>query len=212
LKISARRPTIVDMADIIVVHGTPGAGKSTHSKNLAEHHLKDRPVFHISVGDRLRAIRTGEFQSKYGAEINDPNAPALLDHRLVNGVIFEYISLCSPDSVVLVDGYPRFADATEPFVEAVNEDDHKLLGCVHLEISQETSINRLAGRGVRRGERIGDITPGVAERRYDEHQTYTLEAIRELSEAAPVVKIDAELSEREVWTSFYNVVRDLASK
>lgn len=123
------------MAEIIVVHGPPGSGKTIHSERLTQFSFSDHPIFHISAGNRLREIRTRSVDSRFSAEVNDPNAHALLDHRIVNGIIFEYISDCPADSIVLVDGYPRFADAIDVFMKAVKEGSHTLLGCINLNIS-----------------------------------------------------------------------------
>ncbi len=196
------------MAEIIVVHGTPGSGKSTHSEKLTQFSYRGRPIFHISAGNRLRDIRTHSVESRFSAEINDPNAPRLLDHRIVNGIIFEYISECPDNSIVLIDGYPRFKDAIGVFMEAVKEGGHKLLGCINLNISLETSMARLSGRGVRRGERIS-ITMESVEKRFSEHLTYTTEATNALREFVPVIDVDAEPDMNTVWESYSEACRKL---
>lgn len=198
------------MAEIIVVHGPPGSGKSIHSERLTRFSFNDRPIFHISAGNRMRAIRTRTVDSRFSAEVNDPNAPALLDHGLVNGIIFEYISDCPVDSIVLVDGYPRFADTIDVFMEAIKEGNHALLGCINLNISLEISMSRLPGRGARRGERIG-ISKDSVEKRFADHLTYTTEAINALGEITSLINIDAEPAIDIVWESFSNAFRTLAS-
>lgn len=135
------------MAEIIIIHGTPGSGKSTHSEKLTQFSYGGFPIFHISVGNRLRDIRTGNKDSKFSSEINNPYAPALLDHRIVNNIIFEYIEECPADSIVLVDGYPRFVDAIDIFMDSIKGDNHTLLGCINLSISLETCMSRLSVRG-----------------------------------------------------------------
>lgn len=201
------------MAEIIVIHGTPGAGKSTHSERLANYSVNERPVFHISAGNRLRDIRNGIVESAYGEVINSPDAPPLLDHKVVNGVIFEFISQCPENSVVLVDGYPRFSDATGVFLETIKEGNHTLLGCINLSISLETSKERLSGRGVRSGERIrGDSSVEFAEKRYADHLKYTNEAVRTLGEVTRVINVDAEADLNTVWEAYNEAFKTLASK
>jgi len=42
-----------------------------------------------------------------------------LDHKVVNGVIFEFISQCPENSVVLIYGHSRFSDAIGVFLETI---------------------------------------------------------------------------------------------
>jgi len=201
------------MAEIIVVHGTPGAGKSTHSERLANYSINERPVFHISAGNRLRDIRIGVVESAYSSVINSPDAPSLLDHRVVNGVIFEFVSQCPENSIVLVDGYPRFSDATGVFLETIKEGNHTLLGCINLNISLETSTERLSGRGMRSGERIkGGSSAEFAEKRYADHLKYTNEAVQTLGEVARVINVDAESDLNTVWEAYNEAFKTLTTK
>lgn len=201
------------MAEILVVHGTPGAGKSTHSERLANYSINEPPVFYISAGNRLRAIRTGVVESAFSDVINSPDAPSMLDHRIVNGVIFEFVSQCPENSVVLVDGYPRFPDATGVFLETIKEGNHTLLGCINLNISLETSIERLSGRGVRSGERIkSGSSAEFAEKRYADHLKYTNEAVQALGEVAPIINIDAESDLNTIWEAYNEAFKTLTGK
>ena len=199
------------MADIIVVHGAPGSGKSTQSERLSHFLMDGRPVCHIPVGDRLRAIRNGEFKSTYSNQVNDLGSSSMLDHALVNAIIFEAVSLCPKDSVILIDGYPRFLDAMSPFIEAVAEGGHKLLGSIHLKISQETSMIRLGSRGLRRGERFLEMNNAVVEKRFGEHIRYTTEVVAALDQLAPVIEIDANLNKEAVSSLFEEAVKKLAN-
>ena len=78
------------MAEIIVVHGTPGAGKSTHARRLAQLSFNEHQIAHIPAGDRLRDIRTGRVESRFSSQVGQ--AGILLDHRIVNGIVYEAIS------------------------------------------------------------------------------------------------------------------------
>jgi adenylate kinase family enzyme len=199
------------MANIIVVHGAPGAGKTTLSKYLSQIRADGKPVYHISSGEQLRAIRTGEIISAFSQQVNDPNAPLRLDNRLVDSIIFEFVQMCPDDSVVLIDGYPRFPDAVDTFLETAKDKGHKFLGCVNFEITKDTSFERLNIRGIRRGERIIGETSEIVDRRYTEHELYTRESIQMLKKIALVVTIDASKPKIDVFRQFYNAVSNLIS-
>lgn len=97
------------MAKIIVVHGEPGSGKSTQSKRLADLSTPELKIAHISAGESIRAIRTGEVESKYTPnQINHPDMDEDVKHKVVNDIMFEFINREGAETVVLVDGYPRY--------------------------------------------------------------------------------------------------------
>lgn len=193
-----------------MVHGPPGSGKSIHSERMAEEGLSGRPVDHVSAGDRLRAIRTGKIASAYSDVVDPaPGQRILLDHAIMTGVIFEYINQSS-DSTMLVDGYPRFAEAVDGFIEAMKMNNHSLLGCVNLEISKRVSLGRVLGRGTRSGEI--NVSRALAEKRYQEHLDFTLRAIAALGGVTEVVTVDAKPPIEVVWGSFCQAVLTLVNK
>lgn len=173
--------------------------------------FEGQPISHISIGNTLRDIRTGIANSKFSMVINDPDAPALLDHNLINDLILELISECSPDSIVLVDGYPRFADAIDVFADSLREGGHTLLGCINLNVSLETCMARLSERGARSGERIV-LNRDSVEKRFSEHLTYTTEAVNVLRKITKVIDINAESSRDVVWELYVEAFRELVAK
>lgn len=203
--------TLAEMAEIVVVHGPPGSGKSEHSRRLASEGLLGKLVDHVSAGDRLRAIRMGKVASTYRDVVDPaPGQRVLLDHTIVTGMIFEYINQSSGAFIMLVDGYPRFAEAVDGFIEATQVNNHSLLGCVNLEISKRVSLERVVGRGTRTGE--VDVSSSLAEKRYQEHLDFTLQAIGTLSRVTGVINVDAEPSMEVVWGSFCRAILALANK
>lgn len=143
--------------------------------------------------------------SVYSDVVNpSPSQRVLLDHSIVTGLIFEYINQFSGNSVILVDGYPSFADAVNGFISAIAINDHKLLGCVNLEVSKRVSMTRVIGRGTRPGE--VDVSQSLAEKRYQEHEEFTLKAVKALAKETKVININAEPSLEVVWGSFCQAV------
>ncbi len=196
------------MSEILVVHGAPGSGKTTHAERLTNDPLMDRSIYHISAGDRLRDIRNGlipsEFQDRAQVRKNHEGESVMLDHTIVNGIVFEYISQCPSSSIILVDGYPRFLDAVSVFLDAIDVSSHTFLGTISLNISLETCIARLMERGSRRGER--HITTDFINRRFSDHMDYTLLAIEKLRARAPVIDLDASSEIETVYNSFRRAV------
>jgi adenylate kinase family enzyme len=190
------------MAEIIVVHGPPYSGKSTQSKKLTEYSIGGRSIHHVSSGNLLRAIRTGEIESAFGHIVNGHKDAGRVDDRVVNGIMFEFISKCPEDSIVLVDGYPRFKDAVGLFIDEVNNSGHTLLGCINVDISLDTSLARFPERGTRKGERFVEVNDEVVRKRYSEHEDYTQEAIAELGKKTRIISIDGNQPVDAVWESF----------
>jgi adenylate kinase family enzyme len=196
------------MAEILVIHGTPGAGKTTHALRLQAEYPDD--VDHVSVGNRLRAILTDSEESAYKQEI-DRHAKVLarsepLPHDVVNEVMFEFINKCPVAAVVLVDGYPRFVEQFDYFYRSMDQGRHILKGVMHLRASEETSIARLNSRGQRKGER--DVDANFAAWRYNEYASLTLPTIVMLGQLGKLVEIDAEPQLEQVWSEFYNAAEE----
>lgn len=199
------------MTEIIVIHGPPGSGKSVQSERLATEGLPNRAVMHVSAGNQLRGIRTGEIASAYSDKVNpEPGKRVLLDHSIMTGVIFEYINQVSEASIVLVDGYPRFVEAIPCFLETSRRNNHEIVGCVNLNISRRVSLDRVLGRGGREGEVGTSNLTELAEKRFQEHLNYTVPAIDAMGRITKVVNLNAEESIEEVWRLFYRAILELA--
>jgi adenylate kinase family enzyme len=106
------------MAGIVIVLGCVGAGKTMHSKRFSqEYTYNDEPIYHVSVGEYLRAIRSGHEASKYSSFINDPHAPSPLPNRIINGVLFEHVDELKT-GLAFIDGYPRHQSGVEAFLRS----------------------------------------------------------------------------------------------
>jgi adenylate kinase family enzyme len=187
------------MSEIIVVQGYAGAGKSTISKRISRLAHNGIRIGHVSAGMRLRAIRTGAEPSRYASLINSPDAPSPLPDEVVNGAIFEQVNPAD-HALTLIDGYPRHESGVDVFTKALRAGGHRLLGCLCLEVTQQTSVDRILSRGQREGELLkGASLAEFAVRRYVNDATQVQAAVSLLGGIAPVEHIDANGSIDELF-------------
>lgn len=199
------------MAEIIAVQGYAGAGKTTHSEYVRLHHMyKGLPIEHVSIGSRLRAIRTGKEASRYAGLISDFEARPLTD-EVVTNVVFEKIDQIS-DGLVLVDGYPREKSGVSTLVEAMHQGNHQLLGSLWLQVTREASITRLLARGRREGENLRENSlEEEAERRYRRDGPRIEAAMRRLGEIASVQVVDVNVGIEEARERFITAAGQLGA-
>lgn len=194
------------MSEIVVVQGYAGSGKSTHSEHFSRNTYNGENIAHVSAGTRLRAIRTGEEESRYAEIVNDPDAPSPLPDEIVNEVIFEKANPV-PDGLTLIDGYPRHESGVDVFESALRQRQHRFLGTVYLEVTMNTSVSRILSRGKRDGERIkGKDLTDYARKRYKADETQTLHSVHRLGNIAPIERVDANASMEEVYERFYRAM------
>lgn len=197
------------MSEIVVVHGYVGSGKSTQCTMLASTGLDGISVQHISAGNRLRNIRTGVQASEFSDFINDPGAPSPLPDWVVAGTIFEIIDRGNA-SMSLVDGYPRHPQAVESFCTTASSRRHTLLGTIAMQLTIDASVERIAQRGKRDGERVEAANiRDFARHRYLKDLQTTNHAIDKLGKIAPVRFVDAEQDISVVHARFMEAVRSL---
>jgi len=136
--------------DLIILHGFPGAGKTTQSRRLCE---ENADIGHISIGEVWRGVMNGVIDSQYSEQVMSQDITKKQSDNLTNRLLFEALQrLDSSQQVILVDGYPRYETAIEPFFLMTEEKRCRILGGVCLELSIDDSVDRVEGRGVRVGE------------------------------------------------------------
>lgn len=191
------------MSEIVIVQGYAGSGKSTHSEHFSQNNYNDTYIAHVSAGTRLRAIRTGVEKSYYADIINNPTAPSPLPDEVVNAVILEKANPAR-NGLTIIDGYPRHESGVSVFEHAIKQRHHFLLGVICLEVTMDTSVSRILGRGKRDGEHIKGLDlADYARKRYEDDSTQTQRSISRLERIAPVERVDANAGIEEVRERFY---------
>jgi adenylate kinase len=124
----------------IVLFGSPGSGKGTQAKMLAQR-LK---VPHISTGDMLRdRVRSG-FETGTGM-VATMQSGALVSDWLVNEMVKERLSEADAARGFILDGYPRTLDQAEHLTAwLAGRGIHEVV--IHLAVDYNVIIARLTGR------------------------------------------------------------------
>jgi len=124
---------------IVILMGSPGAGKGTQAKLLAEqYHLR-----HLSTGDLLRsAVAEG---SELGLKAKSfMDSGRLVSDDVILGVVLDYLKGHSSDGLLL-DGFPRTIAQAEGLTPALVNDQVRVIS---LEVPDDTVVDRLSSRRV----------------------------------------------------------------
>src|SRR5689334_20682301 len=106
--------------ELLLVAGKPGTGKSTASE-LAASKIED--ARHLSMGNRLRGISSGEIPSRYSEELRafqqnlaqgQPSPPGF-----ANLVLREFMDM--QKGLVIFDGIPRYEGWANDFTKMVRD-------------------------------------------------------------------------------------------
>lgn len=161
---------------ILLLAGKPASGKSTISRvfieNIVPTELPDVTVAHISVGDRLRDIARGDVFSHHAEDVATYAGQLLqaqpLPHSLVAKVVQEAV-FEKDETVVLLDGYPRFEEQLNDYQLLARRVGRKTIGLVEFATSDELVTERLLARPTRVGEQ--DNNEETIQARLDEYHS-----------------------------------------
>jgi len=141
------------LSDVILIDGPPGSGKGY----ISGKYIQGNPSFqHISAGDRIRGIRSGVVGSVF-----TPTVLAYLEKRellpdeVFGDIVVESIAHGGEGiDVSLLDGFPQKNGDFERVQDRLRESGRRILGAICLNATLETSVARMAYRGMRPGEEI----------------------------------------------------------
>jgi adenylate kinase len=176
---------------MISLLGTPGAGKTTQTKLLAEY--LDCPWF--SQGELIRQHATGQARQDMleGKIINDEVTLKILADALAN------VDIKNQECVV--EGSPRTLRQARWWEERINDGDFRMTGFVHLVVDESIANQRLLKRG-----RMDDHEK-VVKKRFSEYYHNTGNALEYLrTKGFPVYEVDASSSIEEVAKRIHKVL------
>lgn len=197
---------------LIIVHGPPGAGKGTVAGRFANEHAYAR---HISAGDTIRAIARGDISSRNADALRVANEHGrLLADEVSSDIVLEAVR-SSPDTTLsLVDGYPQRRGEIDVLVQRSKEEGINILGAICLDVTIDTSIDRMARRGLRSGEVLGDDADTLMyyRQRYERFMAGYGATMEYLSAEVQVTRLDANTRKNKLYEAFRkNVYRTLLS-
>lgn len=151
--------------EILLLGGAPGSGKSTIAQRLIELDLIPN-ARHLSIGDLKRSITNGDTPSAYAEMLQQKAHPdrktGASPSEAMTGIMEEFI-LAKPDSLVLLDGFPRYMDRVEPFKQSVKKIGASVIGLCVVTIEDELAIERLEARQEREGQKLKDPQQRLAD-------------------------------------------------
>jgi len=162
----------------------PGAGKTVQSQLLQE-----KLGYHwLSTGQMLRETEDTEVLEVVasGALVNDEMVIRIVEQRLKKE---------GHDNTFLLDGFPRNTDQAQWLIEHGEKIGKHIQAILFLDVSLETSQERLGGRG-----RADDTDDALAKRREEQKKLEPMVDYMK-SQGIAVEVIDANRSVEEVFAS-----------
>ena len=127
----------------IILLGSPGAGKGTQAKLIAQHYS----IPHISTGDILRAnVALGTVLGQKAKEVM--NRGELVSDDLVNAMVAERLSHADCKRGFILDGFPRTTAQAEWLDQelASRAEGPWSLVVISVDVSYNQLLQRLTGR------------------------------------------------------------------
>jgi adenylate kinase len=169
---------------MIIVLGTPGAGKTTQTQLLGEY--LNRPWF--SMGELIRQKVTGK-------EREEMLAGKIIDDEVTLRIVDEALKpLDTVNQECVFEGNPRSIRQAQWWLDQIKSGRFNIKGVLHLVVSHKIAHQRMENRG-----RIDDTDEQVIQKRFEEYHrsiTPTLEYLKE--HGVKVYEIDASGTIEEV--------------
>ncbi len=125
----------------VILFGTPGVGKGTQAKILAEKYH----VVHLSTGDMLRAAL--EAQTPLGLQAKTyMDKGELVPDAVIIGMIEQVLKSDKAKNGYLLDGFPRTVAQAEALDKILEQTAQKLDRVINLTVLEEEVVRRLSGR------------------------------------------------------------------
>lgn len=167
--------------------GAPGSGKSSIGRHFVSQG-KPTGARHLAIGDLKRDITAGKVPSTYTELLHQAAHPdrktGAAPSAAMIGIMEEFI-LANPNSLTVIDGFPRYMDRVEPFKKSIGHIAANVLALVVVEADEELLLERLASREARPGQRMQDPVERLAG-----HRANILPTLTVLAQDYPTYTLD----------------------
>lgn len=170
---------------MIIILGTPGAGKTTQARLLAEY----LGCKWFSMGDLIRAKVTGQDRKDMlaGKIISDNVTLDIIDKTLAE--------VDTKTKEVVFEGNPRSVPQAKWWIKQAQAGRYRITAVIHLVASPQVAAERLVERG-----RLDDHDENVVETRFEEYKrsiTPTLDYLKQQGVPVHEVNADGTIEEEE---------------
>jgi len=170
---------------VIIILGTPGAGKTTQARLLAEY----LGCKWFSMGDLIRAKVTGQDRKDMlaGKIISDNVTLDIIDKTLAE--------VDTKTKEVVFEGNPRSVPQAKWWIKQAQAGRYRITAVIHLVASPQVAAERLVERG-----RLDDHDENVVETRFEEYKrsiTPTLDYLKQQGVPVHEVNADGTIEEEE---------------
>jgi adenylate kinase family enzyme len=189
--------------EALLLAGSPGSGKSSIAKRFIEFNLVDG-ARHLSIGDLKRSITSGERPSVYADTLRDKLPPnprtGTAPTSSMIGIMEEFISE-DPHGLVIIDGFPRYADRVEPFKASMQKLGTQVLALCIVKTSDNVVRERLRNRPHRKNQALDGVD--FIEQRLVDHYENIVPTLEALSRSYPTYYINGSQSlDRNAYSLF----------
>lgn len=185
----------VQTIDTICISGLPGSGKGTANEYL-EQQITQRGLqySYLGTGDRIRQEKEEGTEFGLVCQQYEENGK-LVPSDVVNKYIWQWIREIDRKAIAVIDGAPRTADQTGPYMDLMDElgrKDVMLFLDVPAEVAEERMIKR--GEKAMKGghkPRPEDVDPVKRGRRLDDGKMLKDLVLPRFAERDKLLLIDA---------------------
>ena len=176
--------------EIILLAGAPGSGKSSIGKLMISQN-KPIGVRHLAIGDLKRDITSGKIPSAYAEMLQQSAHPdrktGAAPSEAMTGIMEEFL-LDKPETLTILDGFPRYMDRLLPFKESMARMGARVLALAVVEVDENVLLERLTLRAVRPGQKVQDPVE-----RLTDHHDNIMPTIAALGLEYPAYVLDGAL-------------------